>query len=260
MGRLDGKVAIVTGGSRGMGAATCRLFVAEGAKVAIADVLDENGRALAAELGPSSIYVHLDVAKEENWLEAIVYVEAHFGPIDVLVNNAGVLLFKSIVDTSADDLQRVINVNLLGSFFGVRCVGRGMVERGHGSIVNISSIDGLKATNGCVAYGISKWGVRGMTKVAAMEFGPKGVRVNSVHPGGVDTVMANQSGLSRDELNKPLRGKVPLQRIGNPEEVAAASLFLASDESSYMTGSEVVVDGGWTIGTYEPSLPGAPEI
>jgi 3alpha(or 20beta)-hydroxysteroid dehydrogenase len=259
MGRLEGKVAIITGGARGMGEATCRRFVAEGAKVAIADVLDERGQALAAELGPAARFWHLDVTSEDGWAKVVADVEAAFGGIDVLVNNAGILMFKSILETTQADYERVLGVNLVGEFLGVRTVAAGMIARGRGSIINISSVDGMKGANSLVAYASSKWGVRGLTKVAAMEFGHKGVRVNSVHPGGVDTVMSNHNGRARSELD-PSYANVPLQRIAGPEEVAAASLFLASDDASYLNGAEIVVDGGMTVGTYYLGFPGAPGV
>ena len=259
MGRLGGKVAIVTGGARGMGAATVRRFVAEGAKVAIADVLEEPGRALAAELGEAAEFWSLDVTSESAWAEVVAAVEARFGGIDVLVNNAGVLLFKGLLETTKADYERVLGVNLVGEFLGIKAVAPGMIARGRGSIVNISSVDGMKGANSLVAYASSKWGVRGLTRVAAMELGHKGVRVNSVHPGGVDTVMSNHDGRARAEVDKAYTN-VPMQRIGGPEEVAAASLFLASDDASYMNGAEIVVDGGMIVGTYYDGFPGAPGV
>ncbi len=257
MGKLSGKVAIITGGARGMGAATSRLFVAEGAKVAIADVLEEDGAALAAELGDAARFYKLDVTNEDDWARVVAAAEADLGPIDALVNNAGILMFKSILETTKADYERVLGVNLVGEFLGIKAVAPGMIARGKGSIVNISSVDGMKGANSLVAYASSKWGVRGLTKVAAMELGHKGIRVNSVHPGGVDTVMSNHSGAPRTEIDKQY-GNVPMQRIGGPEEVAAASAFLASDESSYCHGTEIVVDGGMTVGTYYMGFPGSP--
>ncbi len=259
MGRLQDKVAIVTGGARGMGAATCRLFVAEGAKVVIADVLDEDGARLAAELGANAHFRHLDVREESEWEALVADTERRFGPVDVLVNNAGVLLFKTIRDTGKADFERVTGINLTGTFLGVRTVGSRMCDRGRGSIVNISSADGMKGANGLGAYCASKWGIRGLTRVAAMEYGHKGVRVNSVHPGGIDTAMGNPYAQEKAEVNKRY-GMVPMQRVGDSEEVAKTSLFLASDDSSYLCGAEIAVDGGMLTGQYYVGFPGAPGV
>ena len=257
MNRLAGKTDIITGGARGMGAATCRLFVEQGAKVAIADMLEAEGRALATELGDAARFYPHDVTSEESWAALVRNVEKDLGVVDVLVNNAGVLLFKTLLDTSLADYERVLMVNLVGVFLGIKAVAPGMVERGRGSIINLSSVDGMKGANGLAAYASSKWGVRGLTKVAAMELGHRGVRVNSVHPGGVDTAMGNPGQRSREQVNQGFTN-IALQRVGEPSEVAAATLFLASDESSYMVGAEIVVDGGMTAGHYYVGMPGAP--
>lgn len=259
MARLDGKVAIISGGARGMGAATSRLFVEAGAKVVIADLLEAEGAALAQELGDAARFVRLDVTCAQSWADTVQLAEDTFGPVDVLVNNAGVLLFKSLLQTTPEDYRRVIEVNLVGEFLGIQAVARGMIERGHGAIVNISSVDGMKGANGLAAYASSKWGVRGLTKVAAMELGHLGIRVNSVHPGGVDTVMTNYEGVAREKVSERFRN-IPLQRVGAPEEIARATLFLASDDASYIAGSEIVVDGGMTTGQYYPLFPGAPGV
>lgn len=259
MARLDGKVAIISGGARGMGAATSRLFAEAGAKVVIADLLEAEGAALAQELGEAARFVRLDVTCAQSWADTVQLAEDTFGPVDVLVNNAGVLLFKSLLQTTPEDYRRVIEVNLVGEFLGIQAVARGMIERGHGAIVNISSVDGMKGANGLAAYASSKWGVRGLTKVAAMELGHLGIRVNSVHPGGVDTVMTNYEGVAREKVSERFRN-IPLQRVGAPEEIARATLFLASDDASYIAGSEIVVDGGMTTGQYYPLFPGAPGV
>lgn len=259
MGKLNNKVAVITGGARGMGAATVRVFAAEGAKVVIADVLDADGEKLAAELQGKAIFVHHDVTEESSWTALIAKTKAAFGEIDVLVNNAGVLLFKTITDTSKADFERVIHINLTGTFLGTRLIGEQMIARGKGSIVNISSADGMKGANGLGAYCASKWGIRGLTKVAAMEYGHKGVRVNSVHPGGIDTAMGNPYQQDKTEVNKRYT-MVPLQRVGEPDEVARTSLFLASDDSSYLCGAEIAVDGGMLTGQYYVGFPGAPGI
>ena len=243
MKRLENKVAIVTGGARGMGAATSRVFAQEGARVVIADVLEAEGAQLAAEIGKSAIFVRHDVTDENAWASLLALTDQTFGPVDALVNNAGVLLFRTLV----------------GTFLGTKLVGTTMAARGRGSIVNISSVDGMKGANGLGAYCASKWGIRGLTRVAAMEFGHKGVRVNSVHPGGVDTAMGNPYAEQKADVNKRY-SMVPLQRVGEPEEVARTSLFLASDESSYLCGAEIAVDGGMLTGQYYVGFPGAPGV
>ena len=259
MARLNNKVAIITGGARGMGAATTRLFAAQGAKVVIADVLDADGEKLAAELSGKAIFVHHDVTSEDSWNNVIAKSQEKFGGVDILVNNAGVLLFRTIAETSLADFQRVIGINLNGTFLGTKLVGAHMVARGKGSIVNISSADGMKGANGLGAYCSSKWGIRGLTRVAAMEFGHKGVRVNSVHPGGIDTAMGNPYAEPKESVNKRYT-MVPLQRVGEPDEVAQTSLFLASDDSSYLCGAEIAVDGGMLVGQYYVGFPGAPGV
>lgn len=259
MAQLDGKVAIITGGARGMGAATVRLFVEAGARVAIADVLTEAGQKLAAELGDAARFYNLDVSDQNNWADVVRQVEADLGTIDILVNNAGILMFKSIMQTSLEDYRRVIDVNLVGAFLGIKSVAPGMIARKKGAIVNISSVDGMKGANGLAAYASSKWGVRGLTKVAAMELGHLGIRVNSVHPGGVDTVMTNFEGVAREKVDERFQ-YIPAQRVGAPEEVGRATRFLASDEASYIFGAEIVVDGGMVTGQYYPLFPGAPGV
>ncbi|WP_028080185.1 SDR family NAD(P)-dependent oxidoreductase [Solimonas soli] len=259
MSRLKNKVAIVTGGARGMGAATARLFVAEGARVLISDVLEDDGAKLAAELGDAARFVRHDVSDENAWHATLAQAVDAFGGVDVLVNNAGVLMFKTLAETSKAEFERVIDINLVGCFLGVKIVGQHMLGRRHGSIVNVSSVDGMKGANGLGAYAASKWGIRGLTRVAAMEYGHKGVRVNSIHPGGIDTAMGNPYAEARAELNKRY-AMVPLQRVGEPEEVARTSLFLASDESSYLCGAEIAIDGGMLTGQYYVGFPGAPGI
>jgi len=257
MQRLANKIAIITGGARGMGAETCRLFVAEGASVVIADLLEAEGLALAEELGQAASFRRLDVSNEEDWQQLVNETVQRFGRIDVLVNNAAVLVFGAIEQLAKADFERALAVNLTGTFLGIHTVAPIMREQRAGSIVNISSVDGLRGVNALAAYVSSKWGVRGLTKVAALELGPHGIRVNSVHPGGVDTQMSNPSGASREELAGQYR-QVPLQRIGAPEEIARATLFLASDDASYCNGSELSVDGGAAAGFYYEGLPGSP--
>ncbi|WP_156839575.1 SDR family NAD(P)-dependent oxidoreductase [Novosphingobium aquimarinum] len=257
MGRLTDKVAIITGGARGMGAATSRLFAQEGATVMVADVLEDEGRALAQDLGGNARFVRLDVSNEADWVSLVKDTVAEFGRIDALVANAGVLSFGELVFAEADEFDRVYGINVKGVFFGIKHVGGAMRSAGRGAIVNIASIDGFRGANALGLYSSSKWAVRGMTKTAALELGPHGVRVNSVHPGGVNTPMVNGGDRSIEELNYAHR-RVPLQRIGAPEEIAAASLFLCSDEASYISAAELGVDGGWAAGYYHDNLPGAP--
>lgn len=257
MSRLQNKIAIVTGGARGMGAATSRLFAAEGARVIIADVLDAEGEALARELGTAARYRHLDITDEAGWQTLVAETLKDFGQIDILINNAAVLLFRTLLDMEKAEFERVLQVNVLGAFLGIKSVAPSMIARGKGAIVNISSVDGMKSANGLGAYSSSKWAVRGLTRTAALELGHKGIRVNSVHPGGVNTWMSNPDKLSRDIIDKSYPN-VPLQRIGEPEEIARVSLFLASDEASYVCGAEVAVDGGMLTGSYYQTLPGAP--
>lgn len=247
MQRLPGKVAIITGGSRGQGEATARLFAEHGATVIIADVLDEAGAALAADIGPAAHFRHLDVSDETSWAELVEWATAQFGKIDILINNAAISLMKRFNRNSKADFERVLSVNLVGPFLGMRAVSPQMVERKAGSIVNISSVNGLRGTWGMAAYDASKWGVRGMSKAAALEFGVHGVRVNSIHPGAIDTPMLNPEGTT-DGSKLASSFNLPMGRVGEPVEVANASLFLASDEASYISGAELAVDGAWTAG------------
>ena len=232
-----------------MGAQTCRLFVQQGARVVIADVLDVEGAALASELGDAACFHRLDVSDEANWESLVSETVRRWGRIDVLINNAAVVLFKAIDQLSKRDFERVVSINLVGTFLGIGAVTPIMKTQRAGSIVNISSVDGLRGANALAAYVSSKWGVRGLTKVAALELGLHGIRVNSVHPGGVNTIMPNPAGVQMEEINKRYQ-HVPLQRVGHPEEIARATLFLASDEASYCNGSELAVDGGMAAGAY----------
>ena len=253
-GRLEGKVAIITGAARGQGAAEARLFASEGAQIVIADVLDDEGAAVAAAIGAAARYVHLDVSNEDDWANAIAMAE-EIGPLNVLVNNAAILRFTSIADTTLDEYMLVIKINQVGTFLGMRAAIAPMQRAGGGSIVNISSIDGIGSKNGLVSYSSSKGAVRSMTKTGALELGQFGIRVNSVHPGGVWTPMIG------DVPAEVLVGghtQLALARAGRVEEIAPMVLFLASDEAAYCTGGEFVVDGGWLAGDINPFLPGAP--
>jgi 3alpha(or 20beta)-hydroxysteroid dehydrogenase len=256
--RLSGKVALVTGAARGIGAAIARLFLENGAKVAIADVLDE-GAALSAELGQNAFFQRLDVSNEADWARALAAVEGRLGQVDVLVNNAAIVIPGVVVDLPTADFLQVLAVNLVGPFLGMKHVAPGMMARGAGSIINISSNQGLIASNGMAAYGSSKWGLRGLTKTAALELGLHGVRVNSVLPGPVNTPMGNPGDIPEAEMNRhETFMKQPIQRIARPSEIAQVCLFLASDDASYVTGAEIAADGGMTIGQYIDFLPGAP--
>jgi len=246
MGRLDGKVAIISGAARGQGAAEARQFVAEGAKVLLGDVLDVDLKAVAVELGDAAAYCHLDVSSAASWKEAVDSALAHFGKVDVLVNNAGIFRQASIEDLTQDEWATVIAVNQTGVFLGMQAVVPAMKAAGGGSIVNISSIDGLIGSSNSLAYVASKFAVRGMTKVAALELGKHGIRVNSIHPGGIDTPMVHEA-LPEEAINTMFNA-MPLGRIGRPEEVSELVTWLASDAASYSTGSEFVIDGGWTAG------------
>ena len=247
MGRLDGKVALITGAARGQGEAEARLFAAEGARVMLGDVLDDDGEVVAKELGERAAYLHHDVTSEADW-EAIVNATiVRFGRVDVLVNNAGVFRLQGMTATSLDEYMRIVTINQVGTFLGMKAVATPMIGQGSGSIVNISSIAGLVGSAGTVAYTASKFAVRGMTKVAAVELAPFGVRVNSVHPGFIDTAMLRDDvGLADPALRQAAGERIPNGRLAAAEDVAKLVLYLASDDSAYSTGSEFVVDGGLT--------------
>lgn len=238
MHRLAGQVALITGGARGIGAAAARLFVAEGACVVIADVEAGAGAALAGELGPSAVFVACDVTRAEDWARAVDAAETSFGSLTVLVNNAGVLHTAGLLETTEADFRRVVDVNQVGIFLGLQAVVPAMRRAGGGSIVNTSSIAGMQGMRHLIAYGATKWAVRGMTKTAALELARDGIRVNSIHPGTITTDM-NPSGTNL---------RCPLGRAGRPDEVAQLICYLASDESSYTTGAEHVVDAGVLAG------------
>ncbi len=238
--RLHGKVAIVTGGARGLGAAYSRALVASGARVAITDVLEEHGRALAAHLGDGAVFLSHDVTVMKDWIDIVQATERRFGTVNVLVNNAGIMHPEPLETVSEANYRRVIDVNQVGVFLGMQAVLASMVRAGKGSIINISSVAGLICFPGIISYVASKWAVRGMTKAAAVELGPRGIRVNSVHPGFIDTPM---NPLPADA---PVILSQPLPRKAMPAELGGLIVFLASDESSYCTGSEFVADGGYT--------------
>jgi 3alpha(or 20beta)-hydroxysteroid dehydrogenase len=262
MGKLDGKVALVTGAARGQGEAEVRLFVDEGACVVFGDILDDLGESVARDLGNRAVYRHHDVRSEDGWTEMVDLAEQRFGGIDVLVNNAGVLHFGPVThELSFDDYRRVVEINQFGTFLGMRAVIPSLLRRGGGSIVNISSTNGFRGYGGTVAYGASKFAIRGMTKTVALEYGAAGIRVNSIHPGGIDTPMtrgADLGGMTPTEQDA-LYANVAIPRAGRPDEVAKLALFLASDDSSYCTGAEFIVDGGMLAGMVNPhARPTAP--
>jgi 3alpha(or 20beta)-hydroxysteroid dehydrogenase len=242
--RLEGKVALITGAAGGIGAAAAQSFAQEGAHVLLTDTDADGVRQRAAELGErAGAHAH-DVTSEDDWDTVVSWALNGHGRIDVLLNNAGVFLAAPLADTSAQQFRRVLDVNATGTFLGMRAVAPSMRERGAGSIVNVSSVAGLMGSPYLTAYAASKWAVRGMTKVLAKELARHGVRVNSLHPGQIDTDMNARQRERTPELVDKLIAAVPLRRIGTPHEVAQAAVYLACDESVYVTGSELVVDGG----------------
>lgn len=249
-GRLEGKVALVTGAARGQGAAEARRFVAEGARVVLTDVLDDEGRALAAELGERALYRRLDVTDETEWQVAVGATVDRFGRLDVLVNNAGIGVVSPLDTIDLDLHRRLVDVNLHGVFLGMRAVKPAMQRGGRGSIVNVSSIDGLVGVANMTSYSASKFAVTGMTRSAALELGPHGIRVNSIHPGVIDSPMVREAPAAVQERLARLLERQAIPRMGTPEEVAALALFLASDEASYVTGAQFVIDGGHIAGPW----------
>jgi 3alpha(or 20beta)-hydroxysteroid dehydrogenase len=241
---LAGKVALITGGARGQGAAEGRLFSSEGATVVLADVIDADGQNVAKEI--DGTYMHLDVASEEEWATVVEDVMSTHGRLDVLLNNAGIFRAARVVEETVAQWEQVIGVNQTGVFLGMRATAKAMIEAGNGgSIINISSVAGLEGIFGSISYSASKWAVRGMTKVAAKELGRYGIRVNSIHPGLIETPMtAGFAVVVDDEKRKRSQKQTPLGRFGTADDIANMALFLAGDGSSYCTGQEFVVDGG----------------
>lgn len=240
MNRLSGRVALVSGAARGMGLSHCRAMVAEGAQVVLGDILDDEGRAAAESLGDAALYVHLDVTSPESWEEAVRLTAETFGPPTVLVNNAGIVNGNLITAFEPDEWRRIVDINLTGTFLGIRACAQTMIDAGGGSIVNISSVEGFRGSPGLHGYTATKFAVRGLTKSVALELAPHKIRVNSVHPGFVRTPMTD--GIPEDFL------QIPLGRGADASEVAAMVVFLASHESSYSTGSEFIIDGGLMAG------------
>ncbi|MEV0165662.1 glucose 1-dehydrogenase [Nonomuraea fuscirosea] len=246
MGLLDGKVALITGGARGMGAAHVRLFLEEGARVVFGDVLEEEGKALAEETGAT--YVRHDVTSGAEWERAVGTAVEVYGRLDVLVNNAGILKFRRIADMSPEDFDRVIGVNLKGTWLGVKSAIEPMKAAGRGSIVNVSSIEGYVGAEGLSAYSASKFGIRGVTKSAARELARFKIRVNSVHPGAINTPMALDPDIMAEVDAEAFLKSMVIKRFAKPVEVSHVVAFLASDKASYCTGTEVTVDGGLLTG------------
>jgi 3alpha(or 20beta)-hydroxysteroid dehydrogenase len=244
MGRLDGKVAIISGGARGQGEAEARLFAAEGASVLIGDVLEHEGRAVAEALQGAAVFERLDVRSEADWASVVAAAVERWGRVDVLVNNAGIFRLGGLTQTPVDQWHQVMEVNATGVYLGMKAVAHQMMDQKAGSIINISSIAGLRGAGMAFAYSASKWAVRGMTKSAAQELAGYGVRVNSIHPGIIDTAMLQE--FDAVGIRDSVRERIPMGAEASPDEVARLALFLASDESRYSTGSEFVVDGGMT--------------
>jgi 3alpha(or 20beta)-hydroxysteroid dehydrogenase len=240
MARFDGTVALISGGARGMGASHVRGLVAEGARVTFGDVLDEEGKHLEEELGEAAHFVHLDVTKDDDWKYAVAAAEKAYGPINLLVNNAGIVSFGPVDLMEPDEFRRVIDINLTGVFLGMHYAVPSLRKAGGGAIINISSTAGLMGYANISAYGASKWGVRGMTKAAAMELGKDNIRVMSIHPGPIRTPMTA-------DLGDDLTAAQPIPRYGEPEEVTKLLMFMAAD-ATYSTGSEWVIDGGAVLG------------
>lgn len=248
MGKLDGKVALISGSAQGMGEATARMFMKEGARVLIADIADEAGRLLTAELGDRARYCHLDVGDETSWVAAIETAQRHFGRLDILVNNAGVLAWQSIEAMTLDSYRSVIEVNQIGCWLGMKSVLPAFKLVGSGAIVNISSLAGRIGMSEGSAYSASKHAVLGMSKCAAIEFGPYNIRVNAVLPGAIATQMTGRRATSAGESTPPAYARQPISRIGTVEEVARMVTFLASDDAAYCTGAEFTIDGGMSLG------------
>ncbi|MEU9186515.1 SDR family oxidoreductase [Streptomyces sp. NPDC048484] len=271
MGKLDGRVVLVTGAARGQGEQEARLFVEEGAEVVVADVLDEQGETLVKELGPRARYVHLDVSREGDWAAAVEAAKEAYGKVDGLVNNAGILRFNALVDTPLDEFMQVVQVNQVGVFLGIKAVAPEIEAAGGGTVVNTASYTGVTGMAYVGAYSATKHAIVGLTRVAALELAAKGIRVNAVCPGAIDTAMSNPALLdpaatdagpatgsaagpasaseaASDAVAGLYRKLVPLGRIGRAEEVARLALFLSCEDSSYITGQPFVIDGGWLAG------------
>jgi 3alpha(or 20beta)-hydroxysteroid dehydrogenase len=248
---LKDKVALITGGARGQGAATVEVFVREGARVVFVDVLDE-GEAVAERLGDAAEFRRMDVTDPRAWAQTVEHTVSRHGRLDVLVNNAAITFIRLMMETAPEELDKVLSINLKGPYLGMQAVVPQMVRQGGGAIVNVASVNGFRGTTRMTAYDASKWGLRGLSKAAALELAPNGIRVNSVHPGAIDTPMLNPEGKDPSEFAFL---RIGLGRVGRPEEVARATAFLSSDQASYVSGAELAVDGTWSAGVY---LDGGP--
>jgi 3alpha(or 20beta)-hydroxysteroid dehydrogenase len=243
MARFDGKVILISGGARGQGAAEARMLVAEGGRVVIGDILENEGRRLAAELGDAAVFLYHDVTEEADWTEAVETAE-RLGGLHGMINNAAIYIPRSLMETDTALFERHMRVNQLGCFLGMKAVVGAMERSGGGSIVNISSVAGLRGSPGAIAYSATKWALRGMTKAAAIDLAPRNIRVNSVHPGPIDTEMLK---VRSPEENRRRIEMVPMRRMGTAEEVAKLVLFLLSNDSAYITGAEMTIDGGVSL-------------
>jgi 3alpha(or 20beta)-hydroxysteroid dehydrogenase len=259
MGKLDDKVAIITGAASGVGAATAGAFAAEGAQVVLCDIDRERGEARTAEIGGTAIFRYLDIRDDANWAAVVADICGQFGRIDTLLNNAAIVRMWPIETMDVAQARELVDTNVFGALLGAKNVAAAMRRAGSGTIINISSLTGVLGMNGLSAYSASKWAVRGISRSLAFELGPDGIRVCTIVPGGMNTRMNDPTGTRTiEELNRGY-AHVPLQRIGEPIEVARAAVFLASDDASYITGCELTVDGGDSAGYYQPGLPGSPK-
>jgi len=246
--RLENKVALISGGARGMGAVEAKLFASEGARIIIGDIREEEGRQVEAQINESGgecFFTHLNVTSEANWLEAVAQAVARYGKLDILINNAGIFPMEKVEETTEESWDMVMDVNAKGVFLGTKSVIPAMRAAGGGSIINLSSIAGLVGSTYSASYNASKGAVRLLTKSTAIQYAREGIRANSIHPGLIDTLMAANL-LADEDLRQRRVATTPMGRVGRAEEVAYGALYLASDESSFMTGSELVIDGGFT--------------
>ena len=238
-GRLDGKIAIITGAVQGMGAEHARVFVAEGARVVLTDLQEETGKALAAELGANALFVRHDVSRAEDWDAVIAATRTAFGPANVLINNAAMYFICPVDEADPERVRKLLDVNIFGSWLGISKLAPVMREAGGGSIINLSSLAGMRGIPWHGIYGTSKWAIRGLTKTAAYDLGPSGIRVNAILPGAIE-----ETGMAGGPLDESQLAAIPLRRTGRKSEVSQLAVFLASDESAYITGGDHVIDGG----------------